>query len=234
MIEKKVYHIKIKFIEPVLGSQPGKASLVERYIRSKLHNEIEKLERKIQKTKDYDERKILEEKLALLQRDADEESPQVEAEDRLTVFPRSPEGFICLLNYQILGFFKEVANNYLEAGMKNKFSRYADVRASLNGNYRFCLFIREGRTLTEPDMILERPLRAFAGGQYIVSITASEVLQPPIEVEFYLVILGPAQKHNITEKLIKTCLEIGREKGGISQWRNAGFGKFETIHFTKI
>lgn len=234
MIEKTVYHIKIKFIEPVLGSQPGKASLVERYIRSKLHNEIEKLEKKIQKTKDYDERKILEEKLALLQRDADEEPLHIDAEDRLTVFPRSPEGFLSLLNYQILGFFKETANSYIESGMKNKFSRYADVRASLNGNYRFCLFKREGKPITEPDFILERPLRAFAGGQYIVSIIASETLQPPIEVEFYLVVLGNVQKHNITEKLIKTCLEVGREKGGISQWRNAGFGKFETVFLKKL
>lgn len=207
---------------------------MQNYIKSKLVKEIEKLEKALSKAKDPEEITAIEEKLAALNRDLGSQTVLPDATDRITVFARSPEGYLCLLNYQILGYYKETAQNFLESGMKNKFSRYVDVRATMGTRYREVYLLRDDKPLTEPDGILERPLRAFVSGQYIVSIAGSEMVKPPVTIEFYTVVLGPKQKHGITLDTIRTLLEIGREKGGISQWRNAGFGKFELIELKQL
>jgi len=218
----------------VLGTQPASASILESYIRSKLDKEIRKIEKALDKAKSAEEREILQEKLEILKKERQEETIVPDVTERVTVFARDKEGYLCILNYQILGYYKEMAQNFLKAGFKNKFSKYVDVRATLDSRYRECYLMRNGERLNNADYLLERPLRAYTPSGYIVSIVASEAVEPPVELEFYTVVLGEKSLHGITDKVLKELLELGREKGGISQWRTAGYGKFEVVEFRKV
>ncbi len=136
-----------------------------------------------------------------------------------------------MLNYQILGFLKEKASDFLGRGWKNKINKYIDVRASLDGNFRTILLKRNNEPVKQPDGIYERPLRALVmGKQYVVSIATSEILNPPLWCEFYVIILG----NEIEKEVIYELFKIGKEKAGISQWRNAGYGRFELTEFKEL
>jgi len=232
-IPKTTYYIKIRFIEPILGSLPAKENLLESYIKTKLIKEIEKLEKALERTTSEEKRLALQEKLNSLLQEQEATTYLPDVANMLTVFPRDPQGNLCILNYHVLGYFKEMAGSFLKEGFRQKFSRYTDVKASLNGRYRECLLMRNGQPITQADAVLERSLRAWVRNQYIVSIVASEYLAPPIETEFFLIVLGDTKLHNITEDIIKYLLEIGEEKG-IGQWRNAGYGKFKVVEFKKV
>jgi len=234
MVEKAVYYVRINFIEPVLGSQPADVSLWERYVRAKLDKEIERIEKALKNAKTQEEAEALQEKLDRLMKERGEECILPEVERKMTVFYRDAEGYLCLMNYQVLGYLKEMANNFLKSGFKNKFSKYVDVRANLDGRYRECYLIRNGERIKEPDGVLERPLRAMTASGYIVSISVSEIVNPPVETEFYIVVLGNKSLHGIDENVLRMLLELGKEKGGISQWRGAGYGRFEVIEFKKV
>jgi len=234
MVEKTIYYAKIKFIEPVLGSQPASQSILENYIKSKLEKEIKQIEKALKKAKKEEEILALQEKLEILQKERQEETLLPEVSNRVTVFPRDKEGYICFLNYHFLGYFKEMSLHFLKSGFKNKFSRYVDIRATLDGRYRECYLLRNGKKIKEADYLLERPLRAYTNAGYIISIIASEALEPPLETEFYIVVLGNVSLHGITAKILKELLELGKEKGGISQWRNVGYGKFEVLEFEQV
>jgi len=236
-VKVQTYHIRVKFLTETLGLSPASAELYEKYIKNKIYKEIEKIEKALNRKKlTEEEREALEIRLERLKKEADEEANIPELEERLTVFPRDKEGYLCFWNYQILGFFKEVAHNFFKNGLKNKFSRYCDVWGNLKEKkYREVYLTRNGEKLTQSDSLFERPLRAITpSGQYIVSLAVSEMLEPPVEMEFYLKVYGDKRLHGIDEALIKDILELGREINGISQWRTAGFGKFETVLFKKV
>jgi hypothetical protein len=235
-VKVQTYFIKISFIEPVLGLSPASGEVYEKYIKSKIQKEIEKIERALNRKRlTEEEKEALEEKLKRLKKEQNEEPSLPELEQRLTVFPRDREGNLCLLNYQILGFFKETAHTFFKNGLKNKFSRYGDVWGDLNeGRYREVYFLRNGEKINQVDGLLERPLRAITpSGQYIVSLSISEILNPPLEMKFYLRIYGDKRFHGIDEKLIREILEYGEAKGGLGQWRTAGYGKFSVLEFRK-
>ncbi len=122
-VKVQTYHIRVKFLTETLGLSPASAELYEKYIKNKIYKEIEKIEKALNRKKlTEEEREALEIRLERLKKEADEEANIPELEERLTVFPRDKEGYLCFWNYQILGFFKEVSHNFFKNGLKNKFS----------------------------------------------------------------------------------------------------------------
>jgi NifU-like protein involved in Fe-S cluster formation len=95
-VKVQTYHIRVKFLTETLGLSPASAELYEKYIKSKIYKEIEKIEKALNRKKlTEEEREALEIRLERLKKEADEEANIPELEERLTVFPRDKEG--CLI-----------------------------------------------------------------------------------------------------------------------------------------
>ena len=235
-IPKQVYRVRISFLTDTLGLSPSNSEVYQRYVKKRLYEEIEKLEKMLRKKKLTDEeREILERRLERLRADSEVEEFMPEVSDRLSVFARDREGYLIFKNYQILGYFKEIANNFYKGGLRNKISKYVDIYGDIVKDiYREVYFERDGERLTQPDDLLERPLRAYTPSGYVVSIVISEVLRPPLEVQFDIKVVGSKSLHDITGDLLREMLEYGKEISGLSQWRTAGWGKFEVKEFYEL
>ena len=237
-ISKSVYQVEISFTTELLGSYAPSNEFFKLRRLNELEKEIKKLERALEKKRiTEEERKAILEKYEQLLKERDslyKELGQPEGEERhLTVFPRDENGNPILYNYQILGVLKETAKDFFKhiRGARNIITKYFSVQPR-----RINLYDENGTIIDEVDDILERPIRIFNPviQQYMVSLTASEVIRPPARARFELIVWGEGTLHEFTEKEIRELLEIAGEQEGLLQWRNGGFGRFEVTLFEKV
>lgn len=145
----------------------------------------------------------------------------------LTVFLRDPEEeHMLMLNYMIRGFFK----GSLEAmiAQTNVKQPRSKVDKFLMVNPRRIPITRNGEMIYEEDDQLERPLRADTPKGPRVSLTASEMIDLPWEVEFEVTLMpNPASKSSsaLTWENVEDALEYGQYQG-LGQWRTGGNGTF--------
>jgi hypothetical protein len=195
----KRYHVKLKFISPILGSAPSNKDVYENYVASK-HPETNP------------------EQVAAESALIPEELPQTGK----TIFRVDPatKGLI-FLPHQIRGFLKESASAITGKGLtafKSKIDKWIFVEPDK------IFLMRDGKLITAAEGTCERPLRAVTAQGPRVSLLSSEQVNEGVEVEFMLLVLPLGQKE-ITVELLKSWLDYGQFQG-ISQWRNAGFGAF--------
>lgn len=201
MITKLSVHLT--FVEDVLGSQPASKELHSLYIAEKLKNRVSHA--------DDDPARM-----------ADEEQDAIRSlQDKgVTVFPQDDNG-LHLWDYQIKGFLKEAANVLKDGlGIRNarsKIDNYVFVKP------RKIYLYRDGEIITEPDDVLERPIRAMTAQGQRVTLVSSEVVYKGADADFEIWIIDNKE---ITPDTIKKLLEYGKLKG-LLQWRNGGFGAFE-------
>lgn len=216
---KNVYLVEIEFTTRLLGSQAPANEYFKRKRIQELQKEMKKLERALSKKRLSEEERIaITEKYEKLVEDYKKlvgEKEESEEESRMTVFPRDEDGNPVLLNYQILGMLKETANNFFSkevSGAKNLISKYFFVEPR-----EINLYDTDGTLIDEVDDILERPLRAWNQGlqQYIVTLTSSEVINPPAKTSFKLIVWGEGVLHPFTEKVIEQMLTIAGEQVGL-------------------
>jgi len=238
-----VYRVGFSYISPILGINPDR-DLGKEYVMSKAEKEIEKLEKRLSKVKDDEERRLIEASIERIKADLREKNleagDEVVIEDlRVMRFARDGEGRLCLYHYQMKGHMKEVASLYLQQSvLRNKITRYIDiipdeidVEEVLNDWSKgfYIPFKRNGFYIYEPDEVLTRPLRSFIRGQYIITIVSSEVLNPPVEQWFQVVCWG----EDIGEGELKRIFDIGMAWGN-SGWRSARYGRYRLVHLEKV
>lgn len=143
----------------------------------------------------------------------------------LTVFLRD-DNKICLCDYVIKGFLKEalgaIKSQIGIAAPATKVDNYVLIEPA------YLHIKRGGEALTDPEGVLERPLRAMTMQGPRVSVTASEVVNAGWQLEFDLTLLeNPASPKSraLTFDVIDQAMEYGAFKG-LGQWRNGQNGRF--------
>lgn len=211
-IEVTKLGVRITFTEDLLGSWPADENLFTRYVSAKAPS-------------------------PWLQAEERDSLPERTQETGLTVFPCDEKG-LHLFNFHVKGFLKEAAAacNHLLFRRKRRNKKTGEeeeveglwaVRGKLD-NYVFIrprklYLMRDGEVITEPDDILERPLRGETAKGPRVSLVASERVKAPVQVEFVVEVIH--NKDGITADVIRSLLDYGAYKG-IGQWRNGGWGAF--------
>lgn len=192
--------VKITLLEEVLGSSPSNEELLATYIASKAP------------TGD------------LTAEEVDNIKAQ-NAEDRVTVFPKTADGTPFLYDYQVKGMFKDSCKALATAG-----------KAGYPGG-KHCAALKaykkaiDGLIFVSPRKIpynlhglkmgfCERPLRAQTPMGERVSIAKSETVPAGSTIEFEVTCLD--QK---LEDVVRECFDYGTLRG-LGQWRNSGKGRF--------
>nr|DAO04199.1 MAG TPA: Type III-A CRISPR-associated protein Csm1 complex, Type III-A, CRISPR-Cas.9A [Caudoviricetes sp.] len=192
--------VKITLLEEVLGSSPSNEELLATYIASKAP------------TGD------------LTAEEVDNIKAQ-NAEDRVTVFPKTADGTPFLYDYQVKGMFKDSCKALATAG-----------KAGYPGG-KHCAALKaykkaiDGLIFVSPREIpynlhglkmgfCERPLRAQTPMGERVSIAKSETVPAGSTIEFEVTCLD--QK---LEDVVRECFDYGTLRG-LGQWRNSGKGRF--------
>jgi len=230
------FYVKISYLTPVLALNPA-SDLAQQYIVKKAEKELEKLEKRLKKTKNEEEKQLLEKEIEKIKADLEAKEElrisEEEQKSRLQVFARTLDGYLADYHYQIKGFMKEVALHYLQGSLKNQISRYVDIcPVEETGDYKKDFLIpyqRDGQLIKEPDNLLSRSLRSWTYGQYIVTIVWSEMLDLPLEQEFIVKVYGG----KLTDKQILDIFTKG-ENWGKSSWRGAKYGRFKVVEFERI
>ena len=199
----KNLHVKLTFLEDVLGTSPNNEEIYRDFIGSKAPDAAS-----------------VEDEIAAV--GADEY-----AEKGMTVFPKDEDGRPFLWDYQIKGFFKDACGMLSRVGGKdetgkkkkvNESSKLVAYKKIIDGlifvQPRRIPFIFEGET-----GICQRPLRAQTMQGERVALAMSETVPAGATVEFDVVMLA-----DDLEGAVYEWLDYGLLRG-IGQWRNSGCGR---------
>lgn len=134
------------------------------------------------------------------------------------------EGGLFIYDYMIKGFLKSAGNN-LKDTVKVK-----NLRSKLNE----FLFVKPRRIhlggQTEPDGVLERPLRAQTMQGPRVTLARSDYINAGMKLKFEIHWIA---KSPVTFKMIETLFAYGEYKG-IGQFRNGSYGQFKVLSIKKL
>jgi hypothetical protein len=239
-----IIDVSIEYITPVLGINPID-DLGVAYFEEKLKKEIEKIEKKLSKVKDEQERETLEMRLERLQQELMAMSSGEDEEfenKKVKVFLRNQEGALCWSHHQIKGHFKEIVQYRMsETWLRNAISRFVDIfpyqwdiENGISPEADLIPILRHGEPIKQPDSILSRPLASWVGTQRIVTISSSEMINPPAELQFRVVIWDIEKKDRIpTPEYIRRILEYGVQWGH-SGWRTARYGRYTIKEFNVL
>jgi len=147
-----------------------------------------------------------------------------EGERGWTGFHKDEEGLL-IYNYVIKGHIKSALAFLQENGVipkipayKNRVDKFIFVEPR-----RIHIHGEDGEIKTEPDGVLERPLRAMTRQGPRVSIARSDYVNPGSWIEFTISIY---KNKNITPEIIRMCFDYGRLHG-LGQWASGGYGRFK-------
>ncbi len=194
---------KIKFIEPLLGSQPGNKTPASDFVQKKMADAI---------TKDGGDAS------ALL---TEEAQTLPEALEKGTTVFHLVDGQPILYNYQVKGMLKEAAEkmNGLDGvkNLRNKLQAYVYIEP------RRIPIKYKGEI-----QVFERPLRGMTMQGPRISLARSEMIPAGAQCEFTIrVIEQPTEKAKIDIALVKKLFEFAQNLG-LGQWRGSNlYGQFE-------
>lgn len=154
-----------------------------------------------------------------------------------TGFHTSPSGLI-VYDYFVKGFLKNAGNVLKEdlgAFCKKKAEGgFANLKSHLN-NYVFimprmvAITDADGKQLTQPDGVLERPLRAQTAQGPRVALAKSDYVSAWRRLAFQ-VVMAPGHPFKSEEELLTRLLSYA-ELQGFGQWRNGGYGRAKVVSF---
>lgn len=168
-------HVRLTFVEPLLGTSPANSEIYREFIGSKAPDAAS-----------------VEDEVASLGADA-------VAERGMTVFPRLEDGTPFLWDYQIKGFFKDACGVLRKVPGKRS-SKIKAYKKEIDG-----LIFPQPRkiplALSGPVRECQRPLRAQTAQGERVSLAMSEEVPEGSAVEFDVVCLDDGQADNVREWL---------------------------------
>jgi hypothetical protein len=202
------YRLRITFLTPVLGSQPGRNDPGAKYIRDKARKEHPELE-------------IPEEEV---------ESLSDELDKGTTGFYRGVDGRPVFKSYQCKGFLKECADalNGIKVGntemkaLRSKIEKTVFV-SPIDLPIQNIVFQKD-EAGADVLPVLERPLRCMTMRGPRTSLARSEMINEGAWFTCNLQVID-LPKIKITEPLLRDILDYG-QLNGFSAWRGSGvYGK---------
>lgn len=204
--------VRIRFLEPMLGTVPKDPKVYHEWIESK------KAERS-----DYEVVKNDNESATVEEIEAKGWTGFHNASlaSAYGVVPEDErEKGLFIFDYMIRGFLKN-AGNVLKDALKLK-----NVRSKID-NFVFVHPRRIYVGKTEPDGVLERPIRVMTMQGPRVALIRSDYVNAGTEIEFTLTIV-PHKGDEINWEVINDLLSYGR-LCGLGQFRNGSYGRFEVL-----
>lgn len=227
MSKSNLYHVKLTFTEPQLGTAPSDPEMYSKYIATKKFKETKKHPKTTPaelEAIDAEEKALVTEELATLPPD----------EGRgLTVFRRD-NGGLMLPDYMIRGFLKEAASamgiDKDTYGLHSKIDKWVFITNQNRTPIRWLPLMRDGVQLTKPDGQFERTLRAQTMQGPRVTFACSEIVNPPADLDFCIYVLplgaeGKKGKYAITEEVLRSWLSYGAFCG-LGCFRTGSYGRF--------
>jgi hypothetical protein len=213
VLARSVYNLKVMFVEPILGSLPGKDTPASEFLTKKAIEKNPALASA-----------IIEETGTL---------PE-EVEKGTTVFHRDTDGMPILYSYVVKGVLKasaEALNGFVTG--KKKMKKEEEVDETLS-NFRsnidksVAVNPHRIRLITDkPIGFLERPLRAMTKQGPRVSLARSEMIEAGAFFECQ-VTCYEIPKFCATEEILRLLFDYSRDVKGFGQWHNSGiYGKFD-------
>lgn len=195
-IDMKKLHVKVTYIEELLGTASANPEIHSEFIASKAPDAPSR-----------------EEEVAALGADAVEEKA-------MTVFPRMDDGTPFTWDYQWKGYFKD-ACGMLRRADGTKSAKLKAFKKEIDGLVfpqprKIALNLPEGGEVGE----CQRPLRASTAQGERIALAHSETVPAGTTQEFDVVILK-----DTLEALVREWLEYG-VLHGTGQWRNSGKGRY--------
>ena len=226
---ERAWTVHIRWIEPLLGSQPTSdlaRDVVERKQLQKLIDELQASGMSAPAARAAAVQRLAAE---TARKRADDGEEDEEDELRITVFPADARG-LHLWDYQFKGMLKAAAKatGARVAGRKaaTTASAASEIQTKLwvfsSTGDRVIPLTRDGKRIAAADDLLSRPIRAETPRGPVVTVTTSEVLYPPIEAD--LLVLG-IRGGRITRDILTELLSFGAFEG-MGQWRSSGLGRF--------
>ena len=201
----KTIQIKLKFIEPILGTAPANPDIYRDFIGSKAPDAA-----------------TVEDEVAALGVDE-------VAEKGMTVFPRNAYGQPIIWDYQVKGFFKDACGMLSRIGGKDETT---GKKKKVNESSKLTAYkkIIDGLIFVQPRQIpiifdgemgiCQRPLRAQTMQGERVALAMSEEIPAGAEIRFDVICLADENEAAVLEWLDYGILR------GLGQWRNSGKGRF--------
>lgn len=186
--------VKITLQEDILGTLPGDPEIYKTYIASKAPDAS-----------------TIEDEVAAI-------GVEQVYDNKVTVFPRNPQGEVCLYDYLIRGFFKN-AGSAMAKVPKSKSSKIKAFKKKVDNHvfvYPRLIPIAKPEDVT----ICERPLRASTPQGDRVAISASESIPAGTSFDITIKLLIDDD-----EELVAEWLDYG-QFNGLGQWHNSGKGRF--------
>lgn len=191
----KELKVTLTFTDEVLGMMPGDPKIHETYIA----------------TKSPDAATIEEEVEAI--------GVDGVVENKMTIFPKMPDGTPFIWDYQLRGMFKD-AIGMLRRIDTTACSKVKTYKKAVDG----LLFVKERRVPFEMAGSMgdcQRPLRAETAQGPRIALAHSETVPEGSKLTFTIQMMDEG-----LEKAVRECLDYGIYRG-LGQWRNAGKGRFE-------
>lgn len=150
-------------------------------------------------------------------------------EKGITGFYRDEDGNIILKAYQVKGFLKGAAKALKD---QLKLANYlSKVDNLVFIEERNILILKDGKPMKDADDFLERPLRAETAQGPRIALAKSEMVEKGWTAEFTVKVVenkATAKSVGMSMDIVRKLFEYGELKG-LLQWRNAGYGSFETV-----
>lgn len=209
--DKSEYDVKIKLLEPMLGTLPLQESIWESYMAGKMTKQAKKDGLSASEIKER------------IEADLDCLPDELDTAKGLTGFLRNAAGEPVVNDYFIKGFFKSAAHCLKQYGTTKQ----------LQDKVRKYLFITPRQIVVgKPDeelAVVERPLRAQTPQGERTAIARSQAIPAGREIAFRITVL----QEMLTDDLVKGLLEYGSFMG-LGQFRSGSYGQFEVVKFKEL
>lgn len=211
--------VRVRLIEPMLGTVPMSPEIYLEHIISKLRKELLKKSLSDELRKQYEERLVEAER-------GETETVQESEEKGYTSFHVDVEsGELFMYDYMIRGFFKAAAEAIKDRENRGKDKGNKIIPWNHKAMVDEQIFVLPRRIMfgkRSVDGQLERPLRAMTPKGPRVALARSDFIDLGTEFEFEI---GVIDRYKVSKKTIEQLLKYGRWKG-LGQFRNGSYGRF--------
>jgi len=213
MIEYERYKVKLEFVKPVVGGLPKNPNVIDAWINSRLPPE---------------------EAPAMAEKIKDEVNASEEADKKWVGFKEDDKG-IYLEDRNIKAMLREAATTLQLLSGKGSVARKQAFQHALTIEPYRIHFMRNGKTIKEPDEQQERTIHVMTRLGPRDSLKREDVINPPATMEFEMKIVIPREhKHAmLSESDLRDMLEVGQDIG-LGGSRSQQFGKFKVVKFEKM